>query len=332
MINSMNAIGSDRPHSCHLRQGTEICSPCYARTLRLDLPDGLPPVGKRPLAIPSPGREGQGEASISTNSWPRTNSSPRRHECDRHPRHQAAGGNSQRLGMALVGAGRACHHWRWRFGPGVGGRSGGRKSSIVPPVPAHVRAKQKLQEALALIAQPKPFVIAVSDTARYYLEERFDFHAPERTTEEFLHELQRTDLLTPRPEGQPRRFPPKLRPGEVRQIRTGRTGVARAARLQRCDLVEETEPVEVSSPKPKVQSPQPGMTFAHPYLLLLLLLLPLAAWLKGRRGQPPAFVYSSVQLLRARDEHHAGAVAADYSRRCAGWCWRCSSSRWRNRA
>ena len=41
------------------------------------------------------------------------------------------------------------------------------------------------------------------------------------------------------------------------------------------------------------------MTFAHPFLLLLLLLLPLAAWLKGRRGAPPAFVYSSVQLVRA---------------------------------
>jgi Ca-activated chloride channel family protein len=40
------------------------------------------------------------------------------------------------------------------------------------------------------------------------------------------------------------------------------------------------------------------MTFAHPYLLLLLLLLPLVAWLKGKRGQPPAFVYSSVQLVR----------------------------------
>ncbi len=40
------------------------------------------------------------------------------------------------------------------------------------------------------------------------------------------------------------------------------------------------------------------MTFAHPYLLLLLLLLPLLAWLKGRRGVPPAFVYSSVQLVR----------------------------------
>ena len=40
------------------------------------------------------------------------------------------------------------------------------------------------------------------------------------------------------------------------------------------------------------------MTFAHPYFLLLLLLLPLLAWLKGRRGEPPAFVYSSVQLVR----------------------------------
>jgi len=40
------------------------------------------------------------------------------------------------------------------------------------------------------------------------------------------------------------------------------------------------------------------MTFAHPYLLLLLLLLPAVAWLKGRRGAPPAFVYSSVQLVR----------------------------------
>src|ERR1044071_7000158 len=40
------------------------------------------------------------------------------------------------------------------------------------------------------------------------------------------------------------------------------------------------------------------MTFAHPYFLLLLLLLPVMAWLKGRKGKPPAFVYSSVQLVR----------------------------------
>ena len=80
--------------------------------------------------------------------------------------------------------------WRWRKN---------RKTTIVlpPPVPAHVRAKLKLNQALALIAQPKPFVVAVSDTARGYLEERFDFHAPERTTEEFLRELKSTKLLMP---------------------------------------------------------------------------------------------------------------------------------------
>jgi Ca-activated chloride channel family protein len=55
------------------------------------------------------------------------------------------------------------------------------------------------------------------------------------------------------------------------------------------------------------------MTFAYPYLLLLLLLLPLAAWLKGRRGQPPAFVYSSTQLLRGVQEiskSNAGGLLA----------------------
>jgi Ca-activated chloride channel homolog len=41
------------------------------------------------------------------------------------------------------------------------------------------------------------------------------------------------------------------------------------------------------------------MTFAQPYFLLLLLLLPLLAWLKGKRGQQPAFLYSSVQLIKA---------------------------------
>jgi hypothetical protein len=67
---------------------------------------------------------------------------------------------------------------------------------VEPPVPAHVRAKQKLQEALALITRPEPFCVLVSDTIRVYLEERFNFRAPERTTEEFLHELQGTDWLS----------------------------------------------------------------------------------------------------------------------------------------
>jgi hypothetical protein len=68
---------------------------------------------------------------------------------------------------------------------------------IIPRIPPHERARQRLREALALIAQPRPFCITVSDTVRLYLEERFNFHAPERTTEEFLHELKANELLLP---------------------------------------------------------------------------------------------------------------------------------------
>src|SRR5271165_6095197 len=35
-----------------------------------------------------------------------------------------------------------------------------------PVIPAHVRAKQKLAQALAIISQPKEFCILVSDTVR----------------------------------------------------------------------------------------------------------------------------------------------------------------------
>ncbi len=65
----------------------------------------------------------------------------------------------------------------------------------LPVVPPHQRAKHRLADALALLSQPKPFCTAVSDTLRIYLEERFEFRAPERTTEEFLVDLQATDLL-----------------------------------------------------------------------------------------------------------------------------------------
>ena len=41
------------------------------------------------------------------------------------------------------------------------------------------------------------------------------------------------------------------------------------------------------------------MTFAHPFFLLLLAGLPVLAWLRGQRGRPPAFLYSSVQLVRS---------------------------------
>lgn len=40
------------------------------------------------------------------------------------------------------------------------------------------------------------------------------------------------------------------------------------------------------------------MTFAYPWMLSLLLAVPIIAWLKGRRKQQAAFLYSSVQLVR----------------------------------
>lgn len=55
------------------------------------------------------------------------------------------------------------------------------------------------------------------------------------------------------------------------------------------------------------------MSFGKPWFLLLLLLPPVLAWLKGKQGQSPAFVYSSVNLARglsARSASRAGAWLA----------------------
>jgi len=55
------------------------------------------------------------------------------------------------------------------------------------------------------------------------------------------------------------------------------------------------------------------MIFAHPYVLLLLLLLPALAWLKGKLGQSASFVYSSVDLVRpiaGLRRSRAGAILA----------------------
>ncbi len=64
-----------------------------------------------------------------------------------------------------------------------------------PVIPPHERARRRLADALALIGEPKLFCIAVSETVRVYLEERFELRAPERTTEEFLAELQSSAVL-----------------------------------------------------------------------------------------------------------------------------------------
>jgi len=118
--------------------------------------------------------------------------------------------------------------------------------AIPPIIPAHIRAKQKLEEALALIAQPKPFVIAVSDTARTYLEERFDFRAPERTTEEFLYELGETDLLSLEQKESLGRFLESCDLVKFAKYEP-REPELRELHGSAVKLVEETEPVEAKA-------------------------------------------------------------------------------------
>jgi hypothetical protein len=142
----------------------------------------------------------------------------------------------------------ALAYWAWRRWQ--------QKRALVPPVPVippHVRARQKLEEALALIGQPKPFCILVSDTARLYLEERFNFRAPERTTEEFLYELQATDLLVAGQKDSLGEFLrrcdlvkfAKYEPSEV-ELRDLHGSAVR--------LVEETEPAPVPAASPALHA------------------------------------------------------------------------------
>jgi len=127
--------------------------------------------------------------------------------------------------------------------------------SIPPPIPAHIRAKQKLAAALALIAQPKPFVIAVSDVARAYLEERFQFHAPERTTEEFLRELGGTDLLSAEQKESLGHFLASCDLVKFAQYEPGENEL-RGLHGSAVRLIEETEPRPVTVEQNQTENPQ----------------------------------------------------------------------------
>jgi hypothetical protein len=79
----------------------------------------------------------------------------------------------------------------------------GRRSLVLLPIPkepAHLRA---LRELARLRAAPRTtpsqvdaYYVGVSHALRVYLEERFSLRAPERTTEEFLAEVERGGPLT----------------------------------------------------------------------------------------------------------------------------------------
>jgi hypothetical protein len=120
-----------------------------------------------------------------------------------------------------------------------------------------------LEKALEIIAQPKSFCILVSDTIRVYLEERFDFRAPEQTTEEFLRELGETNLLSAEQKESLGKFLEncdlvkfaKYEPGEneLRELHS--------AALQ---LVEETTPQIETTTSGEEQTAHPQSAIANP--------------------------------------------------------------------
>jgi len=61
---------------------------------------------------------------------------------------------------------------------------------------AYARLRVLVAEDLVEAGRIKEFYERISGILRHYIEDRFDLHAPERTTEEFLFELQSTDVLS----------------------------------------------------------------------------------------------------------------------------------------
>ena len=133
--------------------------------------------------------------------------------------------------------------WRWRKN----------NVPVVPPVPAHIRARQKLRQALSLLTQPKPFCTAVSDASRAYLEERFRFRAPERTTEEFLRELAATNLLTAEQKGSLGRFLGSCDMVKFAKYEPGETEL-RELYGSAMHLIDETADMEIPLPVEDAQA------------------------------------------------------------------------------
>ncbi len=76
-----------------------------------------------------------------------------------------------------------------------------RKQNYIPPgLPPHLIALNALeqirQQQLVEQGQVKEYYYLVSNVLRHYIEGRFGLMAPERTTEEFLFELQKTPALS----------------------------------------------------------------------------------------------------------------------------------------
>lgn len=93
---------------------------------------------------------------------------------------------------ALLAAAALFARWWWRR------RQRLQQQGPPPPplIPPHELARRRLEAALGLLGEPDRFCTEVSSALRDYLEGRFGWNAPDRTTEEFLVELRTQEGLS----------------------------------------------------------------------------------------------------------------------------------------
>jgi hypothetical protein len=96
------------------------------------------------------------------------------------------------IAAAAAGLAAGAAMWRWA-------RRARRGDAGEVALPAHVKAMRALQRLRnaprTTPAEIDAFYVDVSDVLRAYLEERFGLRAPERTTQEFLRELEANEAL-----------------------------------------------------------------------------------------------------------------------------------------
>ncbi|MFO1523787.1 MAG: VWA domain-containing protein [Kiritimatiellia bacterium] len=161
-----------------------------------------------------------------------------------------------------------------------------------PPIPPHVVALRELEalKASGVIerGESEPFFVAISSILRRYVEDRFHVRAPEMTTEEFIEAAAGSRELAPAHQLLMREFLDQLRPRQVRPAHPRAGNPARFPRYRRA-----FRPRERPAGKPG------GLVvrFAHPWLLLLLLVVPLLVWLRHRSRRAATVTFSDTRLL-----------------------------------
>jgi hypothetical protein len=97
--------------------------------------------------------------------------------------------------VVVIAAAYAVYRWRHRkraaLTPAI-------KAVFLSPSEIALKALEKLlEDRLIERGEAEEFYTRLSDIIRRYLEDVFQLRAPERTTEEFLYEAARNNLLTP---------------------------------------------------------------------------------------------------------------------------------------